>query len=134
MIPLLEAAVCLAMNMFYEARSESGVGQFYVATVTLNRVQSERYPNNVCDVVWQNKQFSWTHDGKPDNPIKHGTEYEIELYKAMLKASINMMKKPEMFMFHGITHYHTVDVMPFWAKGKKPFTKVGRHLFYKDIE
>ena len=135
MVPFFEAAVCLAMNMFYEARSESGLGQFYVATVTLNRVQSKRYPDNVCDVVWQNKQFSWTHDGKPDDPNDPiHSESERELYRAMLRASFSIMRNPEMYMFHDVTHYHTVDVMPFWAKGKTPFTQVGKHLFYKDIK
>ena len=42
---------CLALNVYFEARSEDVVGQYAVAEVTLNRVASDRFPDTVCDVV-----------------------------------------------------------------------------------
>ena len=36
---------CLALNVYHEARGESRSGQYAVATVTMNRVQSDRYPD-----------------------------------------------------------------------------------------
>ncbi len=44
---------CLAEAVYFEARSESFVAQLAVANVILQRVQSERYPDNICDVVRQ---------------------------------------------------------------------------------
>jgi spore germination cell wall hydrolase CwlJ-like protein len=67
---MMTAAMCLALNMFFEARNESLIGQVMVAEVTLNRVANARFPDTVCEVVWQDRQFSWTHDGKTDNPNK----------------------------------------------------------------
>ena len=75
------AATCLALNVYFEARSEPMIAQFAVAQVTMNRVASEKYPDNVCDVVWQKKQFSWTHDGKSDKP-KEAKAWEVAQWVA----------------------------------------------------
>jgi N-acetylmuramoyl-L-alanine amidase len=68
MVVTIAAATCLALNVYFEARNQPTDGQYLIAEVTMNRVNDDRYPDNVCDVVWQGKQFSWTHDGKPDTP------------------------------------------------------------------
>src|SRR5690625_3947560 len=41
---------CLAEAMYFEARGEGLAGQVAVGEVILNRVDSSRYPNSVCDV------------------------------------------------------------------------------------
>src|SRR5210317_144981 len=61
---------CLQQNIYFEARNQSINGQIAVAWVTLHRVDDPRYPNTICEVVWQRKQFSWTHDGKSGKPNK----------------------------------------------------------------
>ena len=45
--------MCLALNIYFEARSEPIEGQIAIAEVTLNRVASTNYPNDVCSVVLQ---------------------------------------------------------------------------------
>ncbi len=60
--------IALACNIYFETRSETVEGMMAVVAVTLNRVGSDKYPNTVREVVWQRKQFSWTHDGKVDRP------------------------------------------------------------------
>ena len=32
------------------------------------------------------------------------------------------------------THYHTLQVMPYWARGHKPCVVVGNHAFYEGIK
>ena len=59
MLLTIASVTCLATNIYFEARSEDRVGQYAVAEVTLNRVASPDYPDDVCEVVWQDKQFSW---------------------------------------------------------------------------
>src|SRR5579871_5378305 len=65
--------VCLALNDYYEARSEEIAGRLAVARVVLNRAMDPRFPSNICDVVKQRKssmkgasvcQFSWVCEGK----------------------------------------------------------------------
>ena len=60
------ALQCLALNVYWEARSEPMQGQLAVAAVTLNRVNDPRFPDDICDVVRQGGevrkhrcQFSW---------------------------------------------------------------------------
>lgn len=60
--------IALACNIYYEARTEGLEGMMAVVAVTMNRVASKHYPNTVREVVWDNKQFSWTHDGQYDTP------------------------------------------------------------------
>jgi len=60
MILTAAAATCLALNVYFEARNQDTDGQILVAEVTMNRVADDRFPDEVCAVVWQNKAFSWT--------------------------------------------------------------------------
>ena len=95
--------MCLALNVYHEAKNQSFIGQVAVAQVVMNRVKDERYPNNVCDVVKQgltykwnpsipikNKcQFSWYCDGKSDKPknkeaIKQALKVASGVYKGNL--------------------------------------------------
>jgi N-acetylmuramoyl-L-alanine amidase len=68
MILTTAAATCLALNIYWEARNQDYDGQLLVAEVTMNRVYSDKFPNEICDVVYSKKAFSWTHDGLPDKP------------------------------------------------------------------
>lgn len=51
---------CLTETIYYEARGDSKIGKKAVADVVLNRVKDKRFPNTICGVVYQPKQFSWT--------------------------------------------------------------------------
>jgi len=60
---------CLAKNIYHEAASESYEGKLAVAQVTMNRVNSGKFPSDICSVVYQKTtdqnlktvcQFSWT--------------------------------------------------------------------------
>jgi spore germination cell wall hydrolase CwlJ-like protein len=70
--------IALACNIYWEARTESVQGMLAVVAVTMNRVESDRFPDTVHEVVWQNRQFSWTHDGKVDRP-KHRPTWKQSL-------------------------------------------------------
>ena len=58
--------------IYFEARGEAERGQMAVAQVVLNRAFSGYYPDNVCDVVYQNAhrhlacQFTFACDGIRD--------------------------------------------------------------------
>ena len=70
---MIETAImCLALNIYFEARDQPLNGQVAVAEVTLNRVTSKKHPNTICGVVKQSNSkgcaFSWYCDGKSDIP------------------------------------------------------------------
>jgi N-acetylmuramoyl-L-alanine amidase len=116
---------CLADNIYFEAVTESQAGQVAVANVTMNRVNSPKFPNNVCEVVWEPKQFSWTHDGKSDTPDDKKAYNEV--YKIAQKVYYgNIVDITE-----GATFYHADYVNPSWAKVMERVGKIDRHIFYK---
>jgi spore germination cell wall hydrolase CwlJ-like protein len=112
--------ICLANNQSY-------VGQQAVAWVTLNRVYSGDYPNTICGVVFQYKQFSWTIDGKHRNPRS------VKKFSVALAAAISVynnygrVKDPT----QGATMYHTVYIVPYWQKDYNPTVIIGDHIFLK---
>lgn len=125
---------CLTLNIFHEARSESKAGQRAVASVTLNRVSSKYYPNNICDVVFQKRwdkirkrvvsQFSWTEF---DQPPKLKSKAWFRAWKIAEEAYKEKDKK----QLKGAIFYHTENIKPSWARKKKPIAKIGRHIFYR---
>lgn len=131
---MLEAAVmCLAMNMYHEARSDGIRAMMAVAEVTMNRVKSDKFPNNVCDVVKHNKyqdtlhkcQFSWYCDGKSDIMYnEHWRDNAIEL-------AVDYMTGLETDFTDGATHYHATYVNPSWNKSFTKTITIGSHIFYK---
>ena len=52
--------MCLALNVYFEARNEPYIGQLFVAQSTLVRTDDARYPCTVCDVVYQGRLHSDT--------------------------------------------------------------------------
>lgn len=131
---LTTAAMCMALNIYWEARSESFEGQHAVAQVTYNRAQ--RDPNKVCDVVFQPKQFSWA------NPLtsRKGKERE-RLAKQYVPTEEKAWNLAKQIAFHtvsghirdftkGATFYHTHKVKPLWSKSFKLVAVIGQHKFY----
>jgi N-acetylmuramoyl-L-alanine amidase len=126
------ALMCLAMNVYHEARSEPMIGQYAVAHVVVNRVRSSRWPNDVCSVVKQGYskgkhrcQFSWYCDGKSDE-----AQEEIPWARALVVAD-NVMSGKVADVTNGATHYHALYVNPYWSASLKTTVAYGSHKFYE---
>ena len=125
---------CLTLNIFHEARSESLAGQRAVASVTLNRVLSKRYPNTLCEVVYQKRwdkirkrevsQFSWTEFDKPP-------KLKSKAWFRAWEIAEEAYKQKDKKQLKGALFYHAKRIKPSWARKKKPLTKIGRHIFYR---
>ena len=130
---------CLAEAVYFEARSESFVAQLAVANVVLQRVQSERYPDKICDVVRQGRtwkgnpvknkcNFSYWCDGKPE------TIANVDVYSEAVNVAGLAMKGVVLMLTEGATHYHASYVLPYWALDER-FSILGQidnHVFYID--
>ena len=142
---LLETAfICLALNTYHEAKNQSLVGQIATAQVVMNRVEDNRFPNTICEVVkqgptrpsWEDPkkeypikhrcQFSWYCDGKPDIP-----KNEKAWQKAQDVAFLVIYDKIKLDVTEGATHYHATYVKPSWAKTKTRTTRIESHIFYR---
>lgn len=150
-----EQAMCMALNIYHESRSDNLAGQYAVADVVLNRVHDDRYPNTVCTVVkqakveesWKTKQdldlkdeerifnpikhkcqFSWYCDGKSDEPND-----ETGWAQAQYVAGAILYSKKYRGITEGSTHYHATYVKPRWAndRGMNHIGRIGAHIYYR---
>lgn len=115
---------CLAKNIYFEARGEQVEGQIAVAQVTINRVNHSKWPSTICDVVYQPKQFSWTHAIKDQTP-RDKKSYAIAEVIAR-DGMLGNIKDPT----DGAVFYHAASVNPYWTKYLTLSKVIGDHLFY----
>ncbi len=132
---------CLAKNIYFEAAVESTAGKLAVAQVTLNRVNSKRFPSTICGVVYQGPthadgfpkrdrcQFSWYCDGKHDNPN------ESPAWRESKRVAKYFMKHTAEHDFiditDGATHYHANYIdPPRWANKRQRTVSIDTHIFY----
>ena len=120
---------CLTKAIYFEARGEVIAGQFAVAEVILNRVDSPLYPRTVCGVVGQRGgggcQFSYVCDGRSD-AMRDGGAYQVagRIAAAMIAGAPRTLTD-------GATHFHTRNVRPGWAHRFPMTASIGGHLFYR---
>lgn len=124
---------CLALNIYFEARGEAAEGQLAVAMVTMNRMKSRHYPGSVCGVVWQKRQFSWTHDGKSDRPTDKRAwklAYKIAEFAYQRYGNLSERSRKALDLTKGALHYYAPDLAaPYWAKVHTVTREIGRHIF-----
>lgn len=120
---------CLTTALYFESRGETLRGQFAVAEVILNRVDSGRYPATVCGVVQQGGnggcQFSYTCDGQADR-----MRDDLAIERAGKIARIMMDGAPRA-LTAGATHFHTYAVRPNWSQRFPQTVAIGAHIFYR---
>ena len=125
---------CLTRNIYWEAASEPFEGKVGVAQVTINRMNSGKFADSVCEVVYQKNvvyqkvicQFSWycenTHKIRPiHKPLWE--ESELVARKVLLEN----FRLPSL---KNALYYHADYVQPNWKMPK--IEKIGRHIFYGD--
>ena len=116
-----DETVCLAKNIYHEARGESLRGKLAVAKVTLNRVASGKFRSTICGVVYQRGQFSWTNSKY--KPIVDKQAWTDSLHLAKL-----VMLNPELSTTPAM-YYHSTKVKPNWRRLERT-DKIGNHVFY----
>jgi spore germination cell wall hydrolase CwlJ-like protein len=126
---------CLARAVYFEARSESALGQMAVAKVILNRVKSPNYPNTICGVVYQGTQrrnscqFSFACDGQPDDVRQPASWQQAKsVAQRAIAGDMNLGKG-----MNTATSYHADYVTPRWSKTLRKVSRIGRHIFYSGI-
>lgn len=123
--------LCLAKNIYFEAATEPFEGKVAVAQVTLNRVESGKYPSDICKVVFQKNvfydkvvcQFSWYCESGP-KVIRSNHHYE----ESMEVAKRVLLENYRLPSLKGALYYHADYVNPRWNKPK--IVQIGRHIFY----
>jgi spore germination cell wall hydrolase CwlJ-like protein len=134
--PHTMAESCLARAVYFEARSESILGQLAVAAVVLNRVKASNNSSSVCGVVYKGAhrlnacQFSFACDRKPDVPDDVAAWNTALNITTLALTSDEEVPDQQMQIVANATYYHADYVDPYWSKSMHRLTKIGRHIFY----
>jgi hypothetical protein len=123
---------CLTRNIYWEAANEPFEGKVAVAQVTLNRMQSGKFPDSVCGVVYQKNvfyervvcQFSWYCEGNHKVKAIHKPMW-LESEEVAKKVLLEGFRLPSL---QKALYYHADYVNPGWQLPK--IEKIGRHIFY----
>ena len=115
--------LCLAKNIYYEARGEPMRGKIAVAQVTLNRVTHRtQFQSSICGVVYAKHQFSWTNE-RHKEPRGEAWREAKELAKAVVDGSVHLPDFKALY-------FHNLTVQPRWRKTRELVARIGNHIFY----
>lgn len=123
-----EELMCLAQNMYHEARGEGVLGMLAVGLVTINRQKDRKYPNSICGVVFQENQFSWVG-------FKPLEMYHLESRNLAISLAKELLNGRFADLTNGAKWFHSIEIRtPKWAKGLSETVTLGKHRFYKESE
>lgn len=128
----------MARTLWGEARSEGVKGKEAVAHVILNRVKYADnnggefwWGNSVVTVCQRPYQFSCWNLSDPNRAkIIALDQSDIHFATCLRIAQRAVYGQLGTDITNGATHYHTVDILPVWARGQTPVAIIGRHKFY----
>ena len=103
-----------------EAEGEGVEGQALVMMVVLNRVQDERFPDNIGDVILQDKQFTPVRNGRFDKVVPNDDS------KAALELIRNGWDESQ-----GALYFERTTTKSTWHSQKlQKLFEHGHHTFY----
>jgi len=125
---------CLALNIYREAATEPFEGKVAVAQVTINRSNDERFPSDICAVVYQKNiimqkvvcQFSWYCDHQAKSRPIHNDLYN-ESMEVAKKVLLEGFRLP---VLNNALYYHAIYIKPNWPYQR--VAKIGNHIFYNE--
>jgi N-acetylmuramoyl-L-alanine amidase len=125
-----ESRRCLALTMYWEAKSEGAEGMLAVASVVLNRVEHPAFPNSVCAVVRQGGeeppcQFSWWCDGRSDRPV------EPQVWSLAQRLARTALAEPPHDRTRGALFFHNASIATPWLRKRVRTAQIGSHIFYR---
>lgn len=119
-----EAVACLAEAIYFEARGTGDVGREAVAHVVVNRAESSKFPDSVCDVVADGCQFAYRCDGNADSLANSRARANaIETAETVLTGAPDITE--------GALFFHSAGSSPGWFKTRPRIGKFGGNVFYR---
>lgn len=130
----------LARTIYGEARGENRMGKKAIACVVMNRYKSGRWfaGKTIAETckfrIAGSKfhQFSCWNEHDPNRKLIENAS-ELQLGECLEIAGKFVDGVYKDFLCNAC-HYHTANMKPAWAKGKKADFLIGNHLFYVGID
>ncbi|GLK88513.1 cell wall hydrolase [Pseudomonas turukhanskensis] len=128
--PMDDAITCLSRTIYWEAKGGASEDMEAVASVVLNRLGTEGFPDTVCEVVKQGSekspcQFSWWCDGRSDQ-VEEESRYTVA--KEIARKALNQ-ELPD--STHGALFFHDRSASLDWSKRYIKTKEIGSFIFYK---
>jgi spore germination cell wall hydrolase CwlJ-like protein len=115
---------CLAVGIYFEAKSESLAGQLAVGHVIANRAESGRFPSSYCGVLFQRSQFSFIHGRSlPYVPRASRDWQEAVAIARIVDEELHPSPMGKALFFHA------TRVSPRWRLTR--VGTLGNHVFYR---
>ena len=116
---------CLAVGVYFEAKSEPLTGQLAVGEVIANRANSDgRFPSSYCGVLFQRGQFSFIRGHRWPKVNKSGKQWQTAVAIAKIVDQDLKDSAAENALF-----FHAERVSPGWRL--KRVASIGNHIFYR---
>lgn len=120
--------ICMALNIYHEARGTPYNNQLGVGLVTMNRVRQTK--RSICEVVYERRgpsaQFSWT--AKPTAKTRY---LELESWDRAQQIAYEVIYEQPKDITRGATYFHERSIRPAWASRAKAKTVIGAHVFIR---
>lgn len=135
------ALLCMTLAIFKEAEGEGLEGMRAVGDVIINRVEGDEFPDDVCEVVLQPKQFSWVNK-IPDKTIGGLVDVQSNTLhsRKMNDTRLNAYRDAEAVARYVLSenyrprykfmYFYSGQKVPKWAKHKRGHKK-GRQTFVR---
>jgi spore germination cell wall hydrolase CwlJ-like protein len=122
------AIQCIALAIYHETKFGELDDQLAVAGVVIARANTGgRWPNDVCDVIAQEGQWTWWETSRPRDlyPRNQGA------WRRALYAAAQVVDRPSSDPFGGrATCFHASYVQPEWSHQYPLLGRLGSHLYY----
>ena len=116
--------LCLAKNIYHEARGEGFAGMIGVAQITVNRADTQyRNKKTLCDVVNDPNQFSWTSNKKNKKLDKLSWQQSIHIAQLVI-LGIRIKEVNDSIYFHS-----NKIKSPKWIKDFPLNGQIGNHIY-----
>ncbi|HVF37829.1 MAG TPA: cell wall hydrolase [Sphingomicrobium sp.] len=115
---------CLAVGIYFEAKSEPLAGQLAVGHVIADRAASGRFPKTYCGVLFQRSQFSFVRGGSYPAVLRSSRDWQEAV--AIAKIVDNDLHESPVGK---ALFFHARRVSPGWKLTR--VATVGNHIFYR---
>lgn len=110
----------LARLVHAEAKGEPYEGQIAVALVVLNRVEDNRFPDKIKDVIYEERQFQPVDNGAINEPADKNAKQAV-----MEALALEGKGKKSIYFFNPDETSST------WLRSKTVTAEIGKHRFAK---
>lgn len=121
--------LCMALNVYHEARGTTQSDREAVAHVTMNRLESGLWGNTVCAVVLARSQFSWTvfSEGRA---VPRETQAWLNAQQTAYRVYSDETAHD---LTNGATHFYAASMRrpPAWASRGVGRQRIGGHIYMR---